>query len=129
MPMRIGDARPSFEGATEWLNELQETADDYVVATGESHTVQEFVQEAFAYVGLDWKQHVEIDPHYYRPAEVNHLLGDISKARKVLGWAPALRAMPRETSSRSTRLPITSAVTCASSRTGRSLVPAQMAAT
>ena len=62
--------------------------DDFVIATGESHTVREFVERAFARVGLDWEKYVRIDPRYYRPSEVDHLCGDASKARRVLGWAP-----------------------------------------
>jgi GDPmannose 4,6-dehydratase len=71
-----------------WLMLQQDKADDFVIATGESHTVQEFVEEAFTYVDLDWKNYVEIDPRYYRPAEVNHLLGDATKARRALEWVP-----------------------------------------
>jgi len=62
--------------------------DDYVVATGETHSVREFLEEAFGYVGLDWQKHVGIDPRYYRPAEVDLLVGDPSKARAKLGWEP-----------------------------------------
>ena len=60
--------------------------DDFVIATGESHTVREFVQLAFERVGLDWQRHVDIDPRYFRPAEVASLRGDPSKARADLGW-------------------------------------------
>lgn len=60
--------------------------DDYVLATGETHTVREFCEKAFAHAGLDWEKHVEIDPRYYRPAEVDLLLGDPAKAREKLGW-------------------------------------------
>jgi GDPmannose 4,6-dehydratase len=63
---------------------------DYVIATGETHSVREFLDEAFAHVGLDWKQYVEIDPKYYRPAEVDLLVGDASKAKVVLGWTPSI---------------------------------------
>ena len=56
--------------------------DDFVVATGEAHTVREFLEKAFRHVGLDWEQHVEIDPRYFRPSEVDVLLGDASKARE-----------------------------------------------
>jgi GDPmannose 4,6-dehydratase len=66
----------------------QEKPDDYVIGTGESHSVREFVEEAFAYVGLDWKQHVKIDPRYFRPTEVELLLADYTKAKKKLGWSP-----------------------------------------
>jgi GDPmannose 4,6-dehydratase len=64
----------------------QPEPDDYVVATGETHTVRDFVELAFGYAGLDWKEHVVIDPALFRPAEVNVLLGDASKARTRLGW-------------------------------------------
>lgn len=66
----------------------QEKPDDYVIGTGESHSVREFVEEAFAYVGLDWKQYVKIDPRYFRPTEVELLLADYKKAKKKLGWSP-----------------------------------------
>ena len=66
----------------------QDAPDDYVIATGESHTVREFVERAFAQVGLDWQVYVEIDPRYYRPSEVDDLCGDASKAKRVLGWSP-----------------------------------------
>lgn len=71
-----------------WLMMQAEKPDDYVIATGETHSVKEFVEEAFGYLDLDWKKHVEIDPWYYRPSEVDLLLGDASKARKELGWEP-----------------------------------------
>lgn len=71
-----------------WLMLQQDKPDDYVVATDDSHTVEEFLKEAFEYVELDWKEHVLIDPRYFRPAEVDNLRGDSSKARKLLGWAP-----------------------------------------
>jgi GDPmannose 4,6-dehydratase len=71
-----------------WLMLQQERADDYVVATGESHSVKDLVQAAFDHVGIDWKKHVEIDPRYFRPSEVDHLRGDATKARTQLGWAP-----------------------------------------
>ena len=71
-----------------WLMMQAETSDDYVIATGETHSVREFCEEAFAYLDLDWNEHVEIDPWYYRPSEVDLLLGDSSKARKQLGWEP-----------------------------------------
>ena len=73
-----------------WLMLQQETADDYVVGTGEAHTVREFVELAFAYAGMDWKEHVEVDARYFRPAEVDYLCADASKARRVLGWEPAV---------------------------------------
>jgi len=71
-----------------WRMLQQPKADDYVVATGESHTVRELVEIAFGAVGLDWRQHVREDPALLRPAEVERLVGDASKARRVLGWAP-----------------------------------------
>jgi GDPmannose 4,6-dehydratase len=69
----------------------QDEAQDYVIGTGESHTVQEFAEEAFSYVNLDWKEYVEIDPKYFRPTEVDHLQADISKAKKKLGWEPKVK--------------------------------------
>lgn len=74
-----------------WLMLQQPEGDDYVVATGETHSVREFLEEAFRLVGLDWQEHVEIDPHYYRPTEVELLIGDASKAKRVLGWQPRTR--------------------------------------
>ena len=71
-----------------WLMLQQDTPDDYVVATGETHSVQEFVEESFAYAGLDWREYVKVDPKYFRPAEVDLLLGNPAKARQKLGWAP-----------------------------------------
>ena len=71
-----------------WLMMQAEEADDYVIATGETHSVREFLEEAFGYLGLDWEQYVEIDPRYFRPAEVDLLLGDPTKARTILGWEP-----------------------------------------
>jgi len=73
-----------------WLMLQQDQPDDYVVGTGESHTVREFVELAFAHAGLDWKEHVEIDPRYFRPAEVDALCADASKAKRKLGWEPAV---------------------------------------
>jgi GDPmannose 4,6-dehydratase len=69
-----------------WLMLQQEDADDYVVATGATHSVRELLEEAFSYVGLDWRRHVEVDQRYYRPAEVDLLIGDASKAKSKLGW-------------------------------------------
>jgi GDPmannose 4,6-dehydratase len=65
--------------------------DDFVVATGETHTVREFAEAAFAHAGLDWHDHIDVDPRYYRPNEVSILLGDSSKARKAFGWEPKVR--------------------------------------
>ena len=71
-----------------WLMLQQDTADDYVIATGISHSVRQLVESAFGHAGLDWRQYVKADPAFLRPAEVDHLIGDASKARKVLGWQP-----------------------------------------
>jgi GDPmannose 4,6-dehydratase len=71
-----------------WLMLQQEKADDYVIATGVSHSVRELVESAFGYAGLDWKKYVRVDPAFLRPAEVDHLVGDAGKARRVLGWEP-----------------------------------------
>jgi GDPmannose 4,6-dehydratase len=71
-----------------WLMLQQDKPDDYVIATGETHSVREFLNAAFEYAGLDPQKHVEIDPRYYRPAEVDVLVGDYSKARQKLGWQP-----------------------------------------
>ena len=71
-----------------WLMLQQDEPDDYVVATGEAHTVREFCELAFSRADLDWEEYVEVDPRYYRPAEVDYLLGDASKARERLEWAP-----------------------------------------
>ncbi|PYJ23095.1 MAG: GDP-mannose 4,6-dehydratase [Verrucomicrobia bacterium] len=74
-----------------WRILQHDEGDDFVLATGESHTVQEFVEAAFAHADLDWKQFVKHDPRYERPAEVDVLLGDASKAKKILGWEPKVR--------------------------------------
>jgi GDPmannose 4,6-dehydratase len=71
-----------------WLMLQQEKADDYVIATNETHSIREFLDVAFGYKGLDWKKHVEIDERYYRPAEVDLLIGDYTKAKRQLGWEP-----------------------------------------
>jgi GDPmannose 4,6-dehydratase len=73
-----------------WLMLQQDEADDYVVGTGETHSVEEFVRIAFDHAGLDWRRHVVIDPRFYRPAEVDLLLGDASKAERMLGWRPQM---------------------------------------
>lgn len=72
----------------QWRMLQQETPDDYVLGTGECHTVEEFLDQTFGYVNLDWHDHVEIDPRYLRPTEVDCLQADISKARKMLDWSP-----------------------------------------
>lgn len=74
-----------------WMILQHEQPDDFVVATGEAHTVREFLEEAFGYVGLDWEEYVRIDPRYFRPTEVDYLLGDPSKARDALQWEPRIR--------------------------------------
>ncbi|MGD1065528.1 MAG: GDP-mannose 4,6-dehydratase [Vulcanimicrobiaceae bacterium] len=71
-----------------WMMLQQERADDYVVATGRTHAVREFVRLAFAAADLEWERYVVVDPRYYRPAEVDLLVGDPSKAKRVLGWTP-----------------------------------------
>jgi len=73
-----------------WLMLQQDHPDDYVVATGETHSVREFCQVAFDHVGLDWEKHVVVDPKFYRPAEVDLLVGDPSKAKRVLNWEPSV---------------------------------------
>jgi GDPmannose 4,6-dehydratase len=78
---------PDFVEAM-WLMLQADEPDDFVVATGETHTVREFTQRAFEHAGLDWEEHVEIDPRYFRPSEVDVLLGDPGKARDKLGWEP-----------------------------------------
>ena len=81
---------PDFTEAM-WLMLQQDEPDDYVVATGEMHSVREFLDEAGRHLGLDWESVVEIDPKYYRPAEVDALEGDASKAKRVLGWEPKVK--------------------------------------
>jgi GDPmannose 4,6-dehydratase len=71
-----------------WLMLQQNQPDDYVIATGESHSVRELVEVAFERVSLDWKKYVRLDPKFLRPAEVDHLIGDASKGRAALGWRP-----------------------------------------
>lgn len=71
-----------------WLMLQQDEPDDYVIATGKTHSVREFLEETFNYLDLNWRNHVEIDPKYFRPTEVDSLAGDSSKARKKLGWKP-----------------------------------------
>jgi GDPmannose 4,6-dehydratase len=74
-----------------WRMIQQDTSDDFVVATGETHTVREFAEAAFAHVDLDWREFVKHDPRYERPAEVDLLVGDSAKAKKALGWEPKVR--------------------------------------
>lgn len=74
-----------------WLMLQQSKPDDYVIATGETHTVREFLELAFEYLGLDWENYVVVDSRYFRPTEVDLLLGDASKAKRVLGWTPKVK--------------------------------------
>jgi GDPmannose 4,6-dehydratase len=90
------DAKRDWGYAEEYVDAMwrilqQDDPDDYVIATGETHSVQEFLEEAFSYAGMDWHKHVEIDPKYCRPAEVNLLIGDASKAKRKLGWEPRIK--------------------------------------
>jgi GDPmannose 4,6-dehydratase len=71
-----------------WLMLQQGEPDDFVIASGQSHSVRELVELAFSHLGLDWKQHVEVDQSLFRPAEVEHLVGNAAKARRILGWEP-----------------------------------------
>ena len=73
-----------------WMMLQQDAADDYVIATGEAHSVKRLVEIAFEHAGLDWEKHVRTDPAFLRPAEVDHLIGNPAKARKVLGWEPSV---------------------------------------
>jgi GDPmannose 4,6-dehydratase len=84
-----GYARDYMEGA--WRMLQADTPDDYVLATNETHTVQEFLEEAFGYVDLNWRDYVKIDPRYFRPSEVDLLIGDYAKAKEKLGWEPTVR--------------------------------------
>jgi GDPmannose 4,6-dehydratase len=84
-----GYAKDYMEGA--WRMLQADEPDDYVLATGETHSVQDFLDEAFGYAGLDWREYVQIDPRYFRPAEVDLLIGDYSRAREKLGWEPTVR--------------------------------------
>jgi GDPmannose 4,6-dehydratase len=84
-----GYAKEYVEGM--WLMLQQDQPDDYVLATGETHSVQEFLDEAFLYVGIESNKRVEIDPEYYRPAEVDLLVGDATKAKNLLGWEPKIK--------------------------------------
>src|SRR5215204_4226059 len=93
--LRLGnlDARRDWGHAADYVRAMhlmlqRDEPDDYVVATGETHTVREFCERAFARAGLDWERHVRIDERFYRPAEVDLLIGDSSKARRELGWQP-----------------------------------------
>jgi GDPmannose 4,6-dehydratase len=87
------DARRDWGHAADYVQAMhlmmqQPEAGDYVIATGETHSVREFCEAAFSYVGLDYQKYVKVDPIMYRPAEVDLLLGNASKARRILGWKP-----------------------------------------
>ena len=84
-----GFARDYMDGA--WRMLQADAPEDYVLATNETHTVQEFLEEAFGYVDLNWRDYVKIDPRYFRPSEVDLLIGDYSKAKEKLGWEPTVR--------------------------------------
>jgi len=73
-----------------WLMLQQDQPDDYVVSMGVAHSVKDLVEAAFSHAGLDWQQHVRPDPRFLRPAEVDHLIGDPSKAQRQLGWQPSV---------------------------------------
>jgi GDPmannose 4,6-dehydratase len=89
-PKRDWGFAPEYVEAM-WMMLQHNKPGDYVVATGEAHSVREFCEHAFGHVGLDWEKYVSIDPRYVRPAEVNHLLGDPSRAAAELGWRPQVR--------------------------------------
>ncbi len=74
-----------------WLILQQDEPDDFVIATGETHSIRDFLDETFAYLDLDWNKHVELDARYLRPTEVDYLLGDADKAKKILGWEPKVK--------------------------------------
>ena len=89
------DARRDWGYAPDYVRAMwailqQDAPDDYVIGTGEAHSVREFLDLAFAHANLDWHEFVEVDPRYFRPAEVDHLLADASKARRILGWEPTV---------------------------------------
>jgi GDPmannose 4,6-dehydratase len=84
-----GFARDYMDGAWQMLQ--GDEPDDYVLATGETHSVEDFLEESFMYAGLDWHDYVTIDPRYFRPSEVDILIGDYSKAKEQLGWEPTVR--------------------------------------
>jgi GDPmannose 4,6-dehydratase len=83
-----GDARDYVRAM--WLMLQQDKPDDYVIATGKTHSVKDLVVAAFKHVGLDWQEYVVVDQRFMRPAEVDVLVGDASKARRVLGWQPTI---------------------------------------
>jgi GDPmannose 4,6-dehydratase len=96
LPMGNLDARRDWGFAPDYVEAMwrmlqADAPDDYVIATHEAHTVQEFCETAFSRVGLDWQEHVYVDPAFVRPAEVDVLIGDASKAKRKLGWEPTVR--------------------------------------
>jgi GDPmannose 4,6-dehydratase len=93
LPLGNLDAKRDWGFAKEyveamWLMLQRDVPDDYVIATGETHTIRELLDVAFEHVDLNWRQYVRVDPRYYRPTEVDILLGDASKAERLLGWKP-----------------------------------------
>src|SRR4029077_5187491 len=95
LPLGNLDAQRDWGFAGDYVNAVgmmlqQSQADDYVIATGISHSVRELIETAFGHVGLDWNAHVTLDPRFIRPAEVEHLIGDNAKASKALGWKPTV---------------------------------------
>ena len=103
--LRLGnlEARRDWGHSADYVRAMhlmlqQETPEDYVVATGETHSVREFCELAFAEAGLDYRDHVSVDPQFYRPSEVDLLIGDASKAQRVFGWKPqrSFRQLVRE---------------------------------
>ena len=90
------DSRRDWGYAPEFVEVMhlilqQDKPNDYAIGTGEAHSVREFLQEAFGYLGMDWQEYVKIDPRYYRPAEVDYLLADTSRAQKELNWQPKIK--------------------------------------
>jgi GDPmannose 4,6-dehydratase len=90
------DARRDWGYAPEYVQGMwrivqQEAASDYVLGTGEAHSVRDFLEEAFGYLNLDWREHVDLDPRYMRPAEVEYLLADASRAHRELEWEPRIK--------------------------------------
>jgi GDPmannose 4,6-dehydratase len=95
LPMGNLDAKRDWGHAADYVSAMwsmlqQDQPDDYVVAMGETHSVREFAELAFGFAGLDYRDHVVVDPQFYRPAEVELLLGDAAKARAVLAWSPSI---------------------------------------
>ena len=74
-----------------WKMLQMDRPEDFVLGMGESHSVREFLEEAFSYAGLDWQEHVKIDPRYFRPSEVDNLIADAGKAKRQLGWDPKIK--------------------------------------